>query len=75
MLIHEAHIIVFYNENILLDSFLWVLSTNLANHSHTRTDNNTKPVNILIQDTGFNIGPNNVSSDIKVDSDEFPLQR
>lgn len=49
--------------------------TLLANHSHTRTDNNTKPVNILIQDTGFNIGPNNVSSDIKVDSDEFPLQR
>lgn len=30
---------------------------------------------ILKQDTGFNIGSNNVSGDIKVDPDEFSLQR
>lgn len=29
----------------------------------------------LEQDTGFNIGSNDVSSDIKVDPDEFSLQR
>lgn len=29
----------------------------------------------LKQDTGFDIGPDDVSSDIKVDADEFPLQR
>lgn len=29
---------------------------------------------VIKKDTGFNIGPNDVSSDIKVDPDEFPLQ-
>lgn len=29
---------------------------------------------MIEKDTGFNIGPNDVSSDIKVDPDEFPLQ-
>lgn len=27
------------------------------------------------KDTCFNVGPNNISSDIKVDADEFPLQQ
>lgn len=30
---------------------------------------------VLKQDTGFNVGPNDVSSDIEVDPDEFPLSR
>lgn len=29
---------------------------------------------IIIQDTGFNIGTNDVTIDIKVDSNEFSLQ-
>lgn len=32
------------------------------------------PQSVREEDTSFNIGPNNVACDVKVDSDELPLQ-
>lgn len=65
--------------NILYVS-LWTVQTEITEKKYFSKNTEYKiplymNTSVLKQDTGFNVGPNDVSSDIKVDPDEFPLSR
>lgn len=68
-MLHWIHFVGASNKDSRLLSTLFV-------NTSPRMCNNKQKSNtaILKQDTGFNVGSNNVSSDIKVDPDEFSLQ-